>query len=181
MANLRLSQTLFIIASFFSGSFLFFSCAKNQDASSQAPQMEQLMIVEVDETDIRSTLDSLSMQQPVLINFWATWCKPCVEEFDDLVSLGQQAGDSLHVYFVSGDFSPDKAEKFLLRKGITGWSGYKTDKDEAFINAVAVEWSGALPFTQILYKGKILDQWEAKLPHEQLLSRSQAAYRKALP
>ena len=176
--QLCFSPFLFLVLFF---GFSLIGCAgekKNQVTNTAS--VDTLQVYSLDESEIRAAMDSLSMKQPVLINFWATWCKPCVEEFDDMVRIGKQAGDSLSVYFVSGDFDIAKAETFLNRKGITGWSGFKDGKDEPFINAVSIEWTGALPFTQLVYKGKVLDEWEAKLPVEELENRVQQAYQMAL-
>lgn len=137
----------------------------------KAADLEVLHLEEVNEERIGWVVDSLSKNQPILLNLWATWCAPCIEEFDDLVALDRNKADSLAVYFISADFKKEKAIEFLEGKDILGWSGFKTGKDEEFINALSVEWSGALPFTQIIYKGKVLDQWENKLPLTELHAR----------
>ena len=41
--------------------------------------------------------------RPVLLNFWATWCAPCVEEMPSLESLAQQIGTDAVVLAVSVD------------------------------------------------------------------------------
>ena len=46
--------------------------------------------------------------KPVLLNFWASWCAPCVEEMPSLVQLQKQLGDKATVLAVSVD-SDDKA------------------------------------------------------------------------
>lgn len=54
----------------------------------------------------------------VFINFWATWCPPCVAEMPDINSLYQNYKDEDDVVFVmvSLDNSFDKAKDFLDRK-----------------------------------------------------------------
>jgi len=60
----------------------------------------------------------------VLVNFWATWCLGCVEEFPHLVKLQRKyAKQGLVVVFVSGDDAPDvptKVQPFLRQNGATG-------------------------------------------------------------
>ncbi len=51
--------------------------------------------------------------RPVLINFWATWCAPCLKELPDLNKLAVEAGDSLSVVGVSIDKDPAQLRKFL--------------------------------------------------------------------
>lgn len=177
--SIQLCFSPFLLLMLFFGLSMSGCVGEKKSQVDYSVSVDSLQLYSLDESQIRVAMDSLSMNQPVLINFWATWCKPCVEEFDDLVGLEVQAGDSMKVYFVSGDFQKENAKAFLNRKGITGWSGYKDGKDEPFIMSVSEAWTGALPFTQMLYKGKVLDEWEAKLPLEELEKRVQQAYRMA--
>jgi thiol-disulfide isomerase/thioredoxin len=58
----------------------------------------------------------------VLVNFWATWCGPCVEEFPDLVRLQKKyAGKGLSVVFVSADDLDTRQAKvapFIAKNGL---------------------------------------------------------------
>lgn len=53
--------------------------------------------------------------QPVLINFWATWCTPCIAEMPGLVDLYKEFGTEVDFYFVSNE-STDKLQLFLSKK-----------------------------------------------------------------
>jgi thiol-disulfide isomerase/thioredoxin len=85
-----------------------------------------------------------------LVNVWATWCGPCRTEFPDLVRFARDArARGVRVVFVSADF-PDqlpRVKAFLARQGVTDPSWIKSGDDQAFINALAPRWSGALPAT----------------------------------
>ncbi len=119
-------------------------------------------------------------REAVLVNFWATWCAPCVEEFPMIVDLGRRYhGEGLTVYFVSVDWL-DRVEQvtaFLERQGVEGLSFIKDQKDNPFIDGIAREWTGAVPFT-ILYgrqSGAVVDFWEGKAPREKFEAAIQAA------
>ncbi len=105
----------------------------------------------------------------VLLNVWATWCGPCVEEFPDIVELKHKYEDQLAVVFISADFPEDRERAIeFLREQKVDWETYlKAGKDEPFINALSTEWGGALPFTKIYSKnGEIVTFWENKASFE---------------
>jgi thiol-disulfide isomerase/thioredoxin len=51
--------------------------------------------------------------RPVLLNFWATWCPPCVEEMPSLENLSRRIGDRLTVITVSVDEDWETVKKFF--------------------------------------------------------------------
>ena len=54
----------------------------------------------------------------VLLNFWATWCPPCVEEMPSLVALQKRMGDKLTILAVSVDEDEGEYRRFLVRHRI---------------------------------------------------------------
>ncbi|PRY15070.1 thiol-disulfide isomerase/thioredoxin [Pontibacter ummariensis] len=52
----------------------------------------------------------------LLVNVWATWCKPCIKEMPSLDALQQQHSDKLAVLTIS-DEDKDKLEKFREGRG----------------------------------------------------------------
>jgi thiol-disulfide isomerase/thioredoxin len=89
----------------------------------------------------------------VLVNFWATWCQPCVEEFPDLVKLDRSyRGRGLVVLAVSVDEPETQAKvpSFLASQKASFPAYVRRPGDsEAFINAVDKDWSGAVPVTYL--------------------------------
>ncbi len=54
--------------------------------------------------------------KPVLLNFWATWCPPCVEEVPSLVALQGQLGDKVTILAVSMDVDEEAYKAFTAKK-----------------------------------------------------------------
>jgi thiol-disulfide isomerase/thioredoxin len=92
--------------------------------------------------------------KPVLINFWATWCDPCREEFPDLVKLDAAYKGKIDFYTVSLDDLADiktYVPKFLgEQKAEMPAFLLKTPDDNAAIALVSPEWTGNLPLTILL-------------------------------
>jgi peroxiredoxin len=55
--------------------------------------------------------------QVVLVNFWATWCPPCVQEMPALIQLHHERPD-LAILAVSIDEDPDAYASFLVRRHV---------------------------------------------------------------
>ena len=90
----------------------------------------------------------------VLVNFWATWCVPCREEFPDLAKLEKAYRDKgLAVVGVSIDSAKDLAaiDKFLakVKPEFPNYRKASGGDDQDFIEAVDKNWGGELPFTVV--------------------------------
>ena len=53
--------------------------------------------------------------KPVFINFWATWCPPCIAEMPEIMELEKDYGDKVHFVLVSNE-SHSLTNKFLQEK-----------------------------------------------------------------
>lgn len=51
----------------------------------------------------------------VFLNFWATWCPPCIAEMPDIHSLYEER-DDVNFVMISLDRDPQKAKDFVLKK-----------------------------------------------------------------
>ncbi len=71
----------------------------------------------------------------VLLNFWATWCTPCVAELPLLEKLQKQNSKKLSVMLVSADESSDrpKAAQLLRQKGHSGASWIIAGNESDFL------------------------------------------------
>ncbi len=55
-------------------------------------------------------------EKVVFINFWATWCPPCVAEMPDIHSLYKEKGDEIVFVMISLDQDEKKAHDFIVKK-----------------------------------------------------------------
>jgi thiol-disulfide isomerase/thioredoxin len=137
-------------------------------------------LTEVDEAGYARLVES-HKGKVVLVNFWATWCPPCLAELPDLVKLEQRLkAKGFQLVYVSAD-DPDEnatAHKLLTSKGVASRSYLKAAKnDEKFINAIDAKWSGAVP-ALFLYdrQGRKVKSFIGETPVAEL----EAAIRKVL-
>lgn len=92
-----------------------------------------------------------------VINFWATWCKPCVEELPYFIELNESSqSEALRVVLVSLDF-PKQIEQrlvpFVEKRGIKPMVAVLLDgRYNDWIDRVSPDWSGAIPAT-LVYRG----------------------------
>lgn len=89
-----------------------------------------------------------------VINFWATWCAPCIKELPLFDALNQRR-DDVTVILISMDLDldpdPTKVYKFIERKKLKSQVLLLNEQDpNAWINTVDQQWSGALPATLII-------------------------------
>lgn len=92
-----------------------------------------------------------------IINFWAMWCAPCVEELPYIQQYADENPD-VEVILVSLDFPEDiesKMKPFLKKKGITERVVILDDPNSnSWIDKIDPTWSGSLPFTIIFDKNE---------------------------
>lgn len=92
-----------------------------------------------------------------IINFWATWCAPCIKEMPLFEKIGAERKD-VEVTFVSLDLDlnpkPETVYRFIDRKKIQSKVLILDEKDpNVWINQIEKGWSGAIPAT-IIINGK---------------------------
>lgn len=109
----------------------------------------------VDEIALRKVI--APKDKPLLVNFWATWCDPCREEFPDLVKFDAEYKGKIDFITVSLDDPADiltSVPKFLSEMKAT-MPAYllKTADESAVIASISKEWQGGMPFT-ILFNPK---------------------------
>ncbi|GAB2869589.1 hypothetical protein GCM10027044_34500 [Hymenobacter ruber] len=89
-----------------------------------------------------------------VVNFWATWCGPCVKEMPNFEQLRMaNAGKKVKVLLVSLDYASQldkKVKPFVKQRGLKSEVLLLNEPDpNEWIDKVDAKWSGSLPFTLI--------------------------------
>jgi thiol-disulfide isomerase/thioredoxin len=141
-----------LLFSFFLG-FEYASMAQNVQAI-KYPALEKML---------KQSKDTV-----LVVNFWATWCKPCIEELPYFEKISKKyAGTKVKIVLINLDVVRDlntKVKPFVLKNNIKSSSIYLLDEPDynSWIDLVSADWSGSLPFTLIVASGnktrKIFEQ-----------------------
>ena len=105
-----------------------------------AQELKKIKITELEKT-IRES------KTPLIVNFWATFCKPCIEEIPYFQELAKKNGVKLLLVSLDlEDFYPGKIKSFIVKNKYTApvfWlNEYNADY---FCPKVDKSWSGAIP------------------------------------
>lgn len=134
-------------------------CGEREAVMTDATATDVLTVVEASEADL------------TVVNFWATWCAPCLEEFPAFVRVGKEFDEKVDVLFVSMDFPEERAAalSFVRKQGWEKPTLLKNEPDNAFITALHPDWTGALPATLVYGPGgELLDFWEGDTTYDEL-------------
>ena len=150
--------TRIVIAVCFCVLFASFAAPAQKRKGRPPAKTQKPPVVSAIDTEALKTLLTEQRERPLLVNFWATWCDPCRDEFPDLVKIDHDyrphAMDFVTISL--DDFSEIKTEvpKFLgsMKATMPAYLLNVTDPEPA-ISFVDGRWSGSLPAT-FLYNSK---------------------------
>jgi len=150
----------------FSIAFIIFCVLSLSQSNAQS-------VKEIDRNALETLTSSIN-DTTYVVNFWATWCSPCVKEIGYFEELHRQF-TSLHVkvILVSLDF-PNQIDRrvipFLKEKDITAEVLLMTDLDyNSWIDRIDPGWSGSIPAT-LIYNRETRVFLEKELSRDELFN-----------
>ena len=104
--------------------------------------------------DLQKQINKVS-DTTLVVHFWATWCKPCIEELPNYEKLSQEfVKKKVRFLMVSMDFTKDlkgKVEPFIEKNGIRSEVVLLDEPDyNAWIDEIDKDWSGTIPATLMI-------------------------------
>lgn len=153
---------------------ILFSCKKNEKL--KTVENSQNKIATLNYEALKPLLHK-NDDKTYVINFWATWCLPCVKELPAFEKLNKEfKNKNVEVILVSLDF-PKQIETnlipFLKKKNIQSKVVHFDDKNEQYwIADIADSWSGAIPAT-LIYNAKKRKFYEQSFHYETLKNELQ--------
>lgn len=135
--------------------------------NTNAQQIKEVKIADLEKIIAES-------KTPLIVNFWATWCQPCIEEIPYfLEEIKDHRKDSLTILLVSLDFKdafPGQISSFAKKRKMTVpivWLN-ETNADY-FCPKIDAKWSGAIPATLFIDNKKGYRKFvEEQISHEKL-------------
>ncbi len=138
---------------------------------SRVPVKNSKVVTQIDIKKLESLLKPNG--KPLLINFWATWCDPCREEFPDLVKLDNLYKGKIDFITISLDELSEidgDVPKFLtaMKAEMPAYLLHTPDESAA-IQLVSKDWAGNLPLTVLMEtNGKLAYQRGGKVRFDTL-------------
>lgn len=154
--------------------FLFLCSCKTNTSELPPPQTDVELI------NYEQLFERLNQDKDVtyVVNFWATWCGPCVEELPDFLEVNQMyAGDKeFKMYLITLDFAKKKEElvlPFIKNNDIRAEVLLLDDNKRmnTWIPLFDDNWSGALPATLVYKEGKVQFFKEGSMTKKELINQ----------
>lgn len=152
MMKKRFSILLFIVL------FIFGKAKAQTQGNNYAESSDTIKIEQIYYDGLDQLLNKKD-DKVYVINFWATWCKPCVEEMPAFQKLYDEYQDkNVEVILVSLDFKSQLKTRlipYIKEHNLKPTVVLMVDPDQnTWIPKVSTEWSGAVPATIIYNKNK---------------------------
>lgn len=165
-------------------SLVFFGCKGKTESNSEeieTTSSKEIASNSPEKTKVKFPVYDFGSFEPMLnrddgttyiINFWATWCKPCIEELPYFEQVNSEyQNQNVKVILVSLDMPgmwKTRLEPFVEKKGLKSEVVILDDpKQNVWIPKVSEDWGGGIPAT-VIYNGEKRSFYERGFTYEEL-------------
>ena len=113
MRRLFIAAILFLLV----GAFIFFWNNQKDDQISEDVLSVSFALNEGRNTTLKELVSEKN--KPLVVNFWATWCAPCLEELPMFESVHNRIGHEVTFLGINVSDSPTKANEMIIDAGIS--------------------------------------------------------------
>ncbi|MBN2868250.1 MAG: TlpA family protein disulfide reductase [Flavobacteriaceae bacterium] len=135
-------------------------------------EQKEITFTEIDYSGLEKVINRTDKNKTYVVNFWATWCVPCVKELPYFEKLNEEYKDkNVEVILVSLDFPKQfdtKLKTFIKEKQLQSELFALNDMDSNYwIPQVNKDWSGAIPAT-LIFNSEKREFYEQPFEYEEL-------------
>jgi len=157
-----------VVAVLFAGMGIYLGNEHATPAKAQSPAIQQLMKMTL--PDSKGQQQKLSQWQGkfLVVNFWATWCTPCVQEMPELSALQNELAAKNIQLLGLGIDSPSNITEFAVKYHIT-YPLFAAGMEGTELSRQLGNQAGGLPFTVLIAPdGSLLKSYLGRLKMDEL-------------
>lgn len=119
-------KNFLILLAFFAIGYAATILLQNRNKTYNLPPVENFTF-----TDMQDTAHNLHDYKGkiVIVNFWATWCPPCIVEFPHLLEIAKNNPETVTLIALSADLEKEKAQTFLTKQKTNSYNNVITGMD----------------------------------------------------
>jgi len=147
---------------------VYFGAKHHSPAAPESPAVATFFAQQMEDSTGKMHTLGEYQGQTLIVNFWATWCAPCVEEMPELTELQTElAGKNIQILGIGID-SPSNIREFAAKYKIT-YPLYIAGLTGSELSRQFGNQAGGLPFTVIIGpKGDVRKTYLGRLKMDQL-------------